>query len=328
MPLAPVVANEAPTGTTGSDGLAVFTFAVTGIDPLNHRILVDRFEQGFGVDYTITGGAQVTFLAPSIPVVGAKIWLVNSVAGSVVATGLPGWKTAAEIVSDAAGELGLISADVADPFASAAGNALFYQLLKLLKKGGREIAAHREWKHLVKEFTFATVNGQEAYGLPADFRSLVADTEWNRSSRWPLGLVTSQQWQAIKATTVTSTVALWCRVWQGLLYIYNPPAGQTIAFEYNSTSWVKPNGQLSPSLDAPAAKDDVICFDASLVVARLKMDFRRGKKQDSQSEQDDYEAALNLAEIADSTGRTIYLGGKRSGRSRRLDKWNLPDTIG
>ena len=84
MASTPLVAIEAPTGTTGSDGLATFTFGAD-IDPVNNRIVVDRMEHGNTIDYTVTATRQITFIAPSIPVLGAQIWLFNGVAG--VSTG-------------------------------------------------------------------------------------------------------------------------------------------------------------------------------------------------------------------------------------------------
>src|SRR5436309_9105664 len=106
---APLIAIQAPTGTTGSDGLAVFTFPAD-IDPVFRSIVVDRFFQGEGIDYTVTGTRQITFLAPSIPVAGSKIWLLNGIPAASVSTGASAWRTVAEVVSDAAIELGLVQA--------------------------------------------------------------------------------------------------------------------------------------------------------------------------------------------------------------------------
>lgn len=325
MASAPLVAIEAATGTTGSDGLAVFTFGAD-IDKVNHRIVVDRLEQGNTIDYLVTATRQVTFQAGSIPVAGAKVWLFNGVAGVTAVTSLPAWKTVAEIVSDAAIELGLASRDIADPFASTDSNIL--QLLRLLRSGGRDLTKHRDWHHLQKEFTFSTVVGTNAYALPSDYRSIVDDSEWNRTAQRRLGLVSGQEWQALAARSVANTLTLWFRIWQGQLFLKDPADAQTIAFEYQSSSWVKPNGQQSPTSETPTAFDDVVCFSSSLAVTRLKRDFRRNKKQESQSEEEDYQAALNDAENEDAQGKTIYLGGRLSGRSRKIDRLNLPDTIG
>lgn len=325
MASTPLVAIEAPTGTTGSDGLAVFTFPAD-IDKINHRIAVDRLDQGNTLDYTVTGTRQITFTAGNIPVAGAKVWLFNGVAGVTATTSLPTWATVAEVISDAAIELGLVATDIADPFSSSDPNIL--QLVRMLRSGGRSLAKHRDWHHLQKEFTFSTLAAQTAYPLPTDYRKLIPDTEWNRTSQFPLGgPIDASQWQALQARRITSTVTVLFRVWQGQIFLQNPSDNQTIAFEYQSSSWIMPAGQASATSETPAAASDTVCFDPSLVVARLKMDFRRNKKQDSQAEQDDYVRALAAAENEDAQGKTIYLGGSRR-YVRRIDSLNLPAVIG
>lgn len=326
MASTPYVAIEAPTGTTGLDGIAVFTFGAD-IDTTNHRIVVDRLEQGNTIDYTVTATRKVTFLAGSIPVLNAKVWLFNGVAGVTVATSSPAWKTIAEVISDAAGELGLIKADIADPFSSSDANLL--QLLRLLKSAGRALAKHRNWHHLQKEYSFVTSAAVETYPLPSDLRKIVDDSQWNRTSQFPVGgPLDGQQWQALKARNITSTITVLYRVWQGQLFLRDTTNNQTIAFEYQSLWWLKAAGQPSPSSETPTVATDVVCFDPAMVVARLKRDFRRGKKQDSQAEEEDYIRALAAAENEDAQGRTIYLGGSGARLFRRIDALNLPETIG
>src|SRR6266481_4730387 len=109
------------------------------------------------------------------------------------------YATVASLISDAAVELGLVSADIVDPYASTDPNIL--QLVRLLKSGGSSLARYREWSHLQKEFTFQTVNGQNAYPLlPTDFLSLVPNSGWNRTTQIPLGgPIGAQYWQFRKA---------------------------------------------------------------------------------------------------------------------------------
>ena len=241
---------------------------------------------------------------------------------------LPDWSTVASVISDAAIELGLTPVDIADPFASPDSNIL--QLLRLLKSGCKDIVTRRPWKHLIKEFTFNLADGVQAYPLPSDYRSLIDDSAWDRSTRFPLGgPLSSEDWQFLQAVPVASAISYRYRIWQGQLFLSQTPSGVTdlVAFEYNSSSFVEPAGQTLPTSDMPAAATDIVCFSARLVVARLKRDFRRNKKQDSQSEEEDYRDALYDAENEDAQGRTIYLGGRRGRTPRRIDRWNLPDVI-
>ncbi len=240
------------------------------------------------------------------------------------------YDTVANLVSDAAIEMGLVTAAIADPFASTDQNIV--QLLRLLKSGGRDLNKRRDWTHLRKEYTFGTVNGTESYALPADFKSLLPNSGWNRSTSFPLGgPVGSDYWQFRKAVPIASTIVFMIRIWQGQMFFSPVPgSAQTIAYEYESTSWagaaaaVLPNGNTK---DAPTTKDDVIFFDPLLIVKRLKLDFRKEKRFDTVSEQDAYDDVLYAAESEDSPASTIYLGGRSNRTPRRLDKWNLPDTI-
>lgn len=330
MASTPLVPIEVPTGTNGSDGLAIFTFT-EDIDPINHRLAVERQEYGNTLDYTVSALRQVTFVAPSIPVAGAKVWLFNGTSAPTTTSApsslSPSWDTVGHLVSAAAIELGLVSAPIADPFASRDPNIV--QLLQFLTSGGRSLVKHRDWHHLQKEYTFQSLLGVEAYPLPADYRKMIDDTEWNRTTTIPLGgPLSGKDWQFLKARNQSLTVQVYFRIWQQQFFLRSPVSGQTIAFEYQSSDWVASATDNGPTQDAPAAAADIVCFDPLLVVARLKMDYRRNKKQDSQSEQDDYVEALAAAENEDAQGVTIYLGGRLNRGPRRIDRSNLPDTIG
>lgn len=236
------------------------------------------------------------------------------------------YETVATLISDAALELALVVAAIADPFASTEQNIV--QLRQLLKSGGRDLAKRRDWRHLQKEYTFPTVNGTEAYALPADFRSLVPNSGWDRTTHLPVGgPVEAEYWQFRKAVTAGGVIYRNVRIWLGQMWLEPTPTSvEMIAYEYQSTSWLKTAAGAVPTLDAPVAKDDVVYFDPLLVLRRLKRDFRRAKGFDVAGEENDYQEALYAAEAEDSPSSTIYIGGRKS-RFHRLDRHNLPDTI-
>lgn len=324
-PAAPFVAIEAPTGTTGSDGLTVFTFAAD-IEP-GSAFAVDRLVQGVGIDLNVTGTRQVTFLAPNIPVTGSKIWLLQGGVSAAAGSSLATWDTVANLISDAAIELGLASSPIADPFASTDPN--IQQLIYFLKRGGRRLARHRVWKYLSTEYTFSTVAGTAVYTLPNDFRGFLPDTGWNRSTKFPLGIIDAPEWQFRKAVSIAGTLYTLSRFQANQLSITpTPTAAQTVAFEYLTTSWVKPSGQTGPTSDAPAAATDVVCFDSALVVALLVAvwNAKKGFGQSDDGWQDpDFQRALYQAENDDSPAQTIVIS-KSLGYLRRVNRWNIPDT--
>jgi hypothetical protein len=307
----PLVAVETATGTTGSDGLAVFTFTAD-IETNAHEVYTDRFRQGSGIDYTVTGTRQITFIAGSIPIAGARVWLFNGPSASVSTSALPAWETVASIITDAAVELGLVTADITDPFASTDQN--IFQLLRLLKSAGRDLVSRRIWTHLQKEYTFSTVASTASYGLPSDFRSMVSDTHWDRTTQFPVGgPIGGQDWQLLQAVTGTSLFPNY-RIRGGLLYLTpTPTAVETIAYEYNSTSWIMPVGQTSPTSTTPTLYTDTVCFDPLLMVKRIKRDFLLAKGFDAGAAGAEYVLALANAESNDSPGQTFYISGSRGG---------------
>lgn len=239
-----------------------------------------------------------------------------------------GFGTAQSIISDAAIELGLVSAAVADPFGSA--DPLMVLLRTLLKSAGQEIIREKAWTQAQNEFTFVTVANQSTYPLPADFLRMVAQTGWNRTSRWPLGNPLDEwQWQALKGLGIGLVWNVLFRPRQGKLSIYpdtNTPGGYTIAFEYLSNWFVAiAAAPTTPANDAPANNTDVILFDSYLMVKALKRAFLRNKGFDSSVADDEYSRALELAMAADAPARVLRLDRSAAGSPSPLAP-NLPLT--
>lgn len=315
-----------PIALTPAVGNGIATVFTAASYVRNEEVVLNGLVQVPNVDYVasiVAGVTVITFTVAPVPTA------VPTLFGNVlqaVGSGLANYETVATLVSDAAVELGLVAADIADPFVST--DATVIQLLRLLKSGGRDLAKHRDWQHLQKEYTFSTVNGVASYALPADYRKMVDDSEWNRSTQLPMIPVDGQTWQFLQAISSLGLIRVASRIWLGQMYLNPTPSSvQTLAYEYQSSSWIAPAGAGQPTLDAPAAATDLVCFAKTLVVARLKRDFRRNKKQDSAAEEEDYQIALSAAEHEDAQGKTIYLGGGRR-VPHRIDRWNLPDHVG
>lgn len=148
------------------------------------------------------------------------------------------WDTAANIINDAAVELGLIAGNISEPFASADQNII--QLCRLAKGVGQDLVRERDWAHLVKEYTFATVNGQASYPFPFDFERMVDRTQWNRTQRLPTpGGISPQAWQQAQALSASGVVYKVLRAIGGQAQLYpTPTAAESCAYEYVSGLWV------------------------------------------------------------------------------------------
>ncbi len=216
------------------------------------------------------------------------------------------YDTLLTVIDDAAVELNLSSA-VAVAVASTDPNILL--LVKLLKRTGRALARARQWTHLVQEHTFTTT-AATTYALPTDFRAMVPQTNWNRTSDRQLdATLGSEEWQYITGTG-TSLVSVAFRIWKGLLYATpSTDTGNSIAFEYLSTYWVRATASVSPDKDAPTVDTDVIHLDASMVVTALKLAFRKAKGLNTVAAQQDFNDAWALATSDDSPAPLLTLDG-------------------
>lgn len=229
---------------------------------------------------------------------------------------MPGFDTAATIISDVARELGLVTSAVADPFASSDQNVLL--LTVLLKPTGREIVRLHPWSHLQREATFNTVNGTPSYALATDFGRFLDATMWNRTQADNVpGSLTPQQWQQTKAWTSLGVFKT-LRLWGDLLYLDpTPTAAEAIYYEYISRNW----GAAAFAKDVPTAATDVVQFDPHLFGRALKLRFLQAKGFDTTAALDDFNDALSLAKGQDGAAPTLSL------HPGRIAPWpNVPET--
>lgn len=236
------------------------------------------------------------------------------------------WESANTVVNDAAVELGLISAPLADVYASDDTNIV--QLRALLKTAGQELVRRHSWSHLDATHVFSTTAGVSSYVLPADFARLAHQTAWNRTRRQPLaGPATPQQWQAVLsgATVVTSAQAF--RLAGHRIHLSpTPTAVESISLGYVSTYWVEsPEGAGAPDQDAPQESNSFLWFDGRLLSRLLKVKFYEAKGFDSSAFRADYEQALSDALGADGGAAILSLA---STVASPLSEPNLPPTFG
>lgn len=242
--------------------------------------------------------------------------------GSAYAVG----HTAGDIINRAAKYVGL--AAVTDPYAET--DPSFVLLCALLTDVGQEICRLREWTHLQQETTLTTVAAQEAYDLPSDFRGMIEQTGWNRSSRLPLGgPLSPQEWQYLNGFGSNLTVTVLFRPLRQQLHIYGGasiPAGLVIAYEYRSSWWVQPEGQSTATQAEPTASSDLILFDPLLMTRALRLAFLKARGFDTSAAQADYDTALQLIASEDAPGPILSLNGRGGDGVPMLGLRNIPDT--
>lgn len=183
-----------------------------------------------------------------------------------------GWPTAQTVVTQAALELGLIqslSAWGEDVYAS--NDSTVAQMLALLKKAGRDLVDEAQWSHLLAEYSILTESIAAAaavvghpthqrvgmYVLPPDWRGMIDQTGWNRSTRLPMaGPLSEQEWEYLGAQMTGVVLNALFKPKQGLLYLYPsnaPPGAQGITMAYKSSRWVQHASLYVPEVCSPWA---------------------------------------------------------------------------
>jgi hypothetical protein len=246
-----------------------------------------------------------------------------------------------EIVSRAAWELGLSTTGLADPsnlpfdpYASTDPNILM--LLALMNNVGQDLARDYEWRFQRIEASLnlaapLSVDDDGAlFQIPSDLDHFIPETMWNRDTLLPLiGPLSPQQWQAMKAQSqgantqqywrITSTLAAGDRI---NIFITSA-VSQTVKFEYATRYWLYAvsNGQLA--LDEAVNAYDLCAFDGRLMVAGVKLYWRKQKGYDTSAAQDDFDRALEREQSKSEPGHTTSLSG---GRELPLGWPVTPDT--
>ena len=302
------MARETPSGT--ADGVnTVFTLSASPA-PGTEIVIVDRLLQKPVTDYNISG-PTITFTGGSVPQSNAIIDVLYGQTGIIGVAATPPWEGVASLVSDAAIELGLISTPVSDVYGSTDPNIV--QLRTLLKSGCREISRMRNWTHIVRQFVFSTITNTSTYDLPVDFRCMIDQSGWTRTTMLPLGgPLDSQTWQYLQARAVGAVFTVLFRPWQGQLHLYpttNTPGGYSIAFEYASRYFVQVYGSGTATSETPSANTDVITFEPHLVIKKLKLDFLRGKRMDYTAEEESFSLALAQIKADDASSPILSVGG-------------------
>jgi hypothetical protein len=248
-----------------------------------------------------------------------------STASGVASAGaaIPAWApTAKDVINAVAIDCGL--SEYADPYASTDANAI--RLRTQLRKAGQALISAREWKHLVRELTITGDGTTTLFTPPADFLRMVDGSAFNRGTRWSLGLLTSQGWQALQATALTSSVRTLYRIVQGRIQFYTAPAAAAVvASDYVSRYWAATSGATSADLFYPTASTDRVLFDSPLAEAALKVRFLQSTGQDSSGALAEYQAAFE-AMAGTEPAPVLSLSGGSGPIDRLVDGLNFPIT--
>jgi hypothetical protein len=240
-------------------------------------------------------------------------------------------------LNQAAIELGLISAPLADPYASANENIIL--LRRLFNTVGQKLNRVHPWSSLTWTYSFPTVIGEYLYSAdnnaanPPNYppSRYVAQTGWNTTTKTRLiGPLNPAQWAQIQSQAVTTVSGYYFQTRGTYIELYpTPTAVETLTIAFVTESWIVnvafwPRESVYWADTDPNPDQYWPAFDPVLMNAALKLAYLRAKGFDSTGAQQDYNEALSLAIAAD--GAPGVLSMNRTTGLKLISFDNLPDT--
>lgn len=169
----------------------------------------------------------------------------------------------------------------------------------------------------------AIVFGQTKYAMPSDFDRQVDRTHYDKSKRWEMaGPATSQEWQFLKSSYISTGPRLRYRIMGGYFQIW--PMSVTpelLGFEYLSGYWASNGGTPKSSFTLDT---DTCVFPDRLMVIALKKKYFEIKGFDPSAFTRDYQRELSIAKANDAGAATLTMG-QRTG-SVLVGYENIPDS--
>lgn len=148
---------------------------------------------------------------------------------------------------------------------------------------------------------------QNQFPMPSDWGWQVPETEWNRTTRWPLlGPKSSQEWQTYKGGIVSAGPRQRYRILQDKLCINpSPPNGETLAFEYISKGWVI--GVDGTRKEKVTVDTDTFVFSNSMLTTGLKAQWKAAKGLDPSFDLAEFRWLLENEKATDKSAPVLSL---------------------
>ena len=185
----------------------------------------------------------------------------------------------------------------------------------LVQRAGKLLERRYQWVELIKEHTFTTVSGTDAYALPSDFRRFANMSQWDRTNFDPMfGPVTPAEWQFLKSSVAgdVGTITKWFRIkgsGSNQFFIHPTPAttGETIAFDYFSTGWINDVSVADTFVSEFTADNDTALIDEELLTLDLKWRFLKAKGFAYQDENQEWAQMRDKILAANGGARKISM---------------------
>jgi hypothetical protein len=200
------------------------------------------------------------------------------------------------------------------------------RLLALAQEEGRRLnypESDRYWEQLVKEYTFNTADGTQAYSLPTDFKYFINDTWWDRTEDRKLVLFNPRKWQSFVSSDLGLTginTAFRLRGNEILLHP-TPTSVRTLSFEYVTTEWCESSGGTGQS--TWQADTDVPVLDEEFYIHGIRWRLKRSLGMAYEEDLRIYQNLINRALAKDGGSGCITFNARYDDEIMG----NLPETI-
>lgn len=199
------------------------------------------------------------------------------------------------------------------------------QLYALANEEGEELARDFDWQALREQYLFTTVAADvQPTAVPVDWDHFIANSFFNRSTRRQvIGPITPQTYQAILAQPQLNMVYLAFIERSGQFLITpQPPAGQTIAYEYISKNWAKSSiGTPQPAFLADA---DTSFISERLIMLGVRWRFLSAKGLDYAEAMRTYELERQKLQARDGGNGMLSITGSDAFLLDNIQENNFP----
>lgn len=165
---------------------------------------------------------------------------------------------------------------------------------------------------------------KNAYSLPSDWLKQTANTEWDRTNRWPLlGPKSAQEWAYLKGGIVSAGPRMRYRIMGDRFQLNPTPAeDRNLSFEYISKNWVESSsgtGKTKFTLD-----DDTCVFDDYLMTLGLKTRWLMNKGLQYDFAWSEYQSRLTQLQSTNKSAPILSMAPIQ--QSILLGVGNLPES--
>lgn len=169
------------------------------------------------------------------------------------------------------------------------------------------------WRKVLKQWTFTSTatDIQPTNATPPDLGYIIANTMWDRTITRPIvGPLSPETWQAWKARPVLTSVLYGFMLQGNDFYTApNPPAGDTVAYNYISNLSVYAVGDIIPTKQFFTADTDTSAFNETMLEMGVRWRFLRAKGLDYAQEYKDWSDMRQRFGARDKSMPTISAAG-------------------